>query len=92
MIENPADRQKAAGEAIKELGGEMLSYYWGVGTGRNYIIIAMPDDIELIQANYITRLGDGLLIRYRMIEFMDSASMTGALKRVKDVKAVDDIK
>lgn len=92
MIENPADRQKAAGEAIKKLGGEMLSYYWGVGTGRNYIIIAMPDDIELIQANYITRLGDGLLISYRMIELMDSASMTGALKRVKDVKAVDDIK
>ena len=45
----------------------MLSYYWGVGTGRHYIIIAMPDDIELMQANYITRLGDGLLISYRMI-------------------------
>jgi uncharacterized protein with GYD domain len=92
MIDNPADRQKAAGEAIAKLGGKMLSYYWGVGTGRNYIIIAMPDDIELIQANYITRLGDGLLISYQMIELMDSAAMTGALKRVKDVKAVDDIK
>ena len=92
MIENPADRQKAAGEAIEKLGGKMLSYYWGVGDGRNYITIAMPDDIELIQANYITRLGDGLLISYKMIELMNSEAMTGALKRVRDVKAVDDIK
>ena len=28
---------------------------------------------------------------YRMIELMDSAAMTGALERVKDVKAVSDI-
>ena len=28
---------------------------------------------------------------YRMIELMDSAAMTGALERVKDVKAVGDI-
>ena len=92
MIKNPADRQKAAAKAIEKLGGKMLSYYWGVGDGRNYIIIAMPDDLELIQANYITRLGDGLLVSYKMIELMSSAAMTGALKRVRDVKAVDDIK
>jgi hypothetical protein len=92
MIEKPADRQKTAGEAIAKLGGKMLSYYWGVGDGRNYITIAMPDDIELIQANYLTRLGDGLLISYKMIELMSSEAMTGALKRVPDVKAVDDIK
>ncbi|GAG34050.1 unnamed protein product [marine sediment metagenome] len=92
MIENPVDRQKAAGQAIEKLGGKMLSYYWGVGDGRNYITVAMPDDIELIQANYLTRLGDGLLISYKMIELMSSEAMTGALKRVRDVKAVDDIK
>ena len=92
MIENPTDREKAAAQSIEKLGGEMLSYYWGVGNGRNYIIIAMPDDIELIQANYITRLGDGLLNSYKMIELMSSEAMTGALRRVRDVKAVDDIK
>jgi uncharacterized protein with GYD domain len=92
LIENPADRQAAAEKGIAKLGGKMLSYHWGVGTGRNYIIIQMPDDIELIQANYITRLGDGLLNSYQMIELMSSEAMTGALKRVKDVKAVDDLK
>ena len=30
--------------------------------------------------------------RYQMIELMDSVAMTGALKRVKNVKAIDDIK
>ena len=39
-----------------------------------------------------TRLGDGLLVSYKMIELMSSEAMTGALKRVPDVKAVDDIK
>jgi uncharacterized protein with GYD domain len=92
MIENPADRQKAAEKGIKKLGGKMLSYHWGVGTGRNYIILQMPDDIELIQANYLTRLGDGLLVSYTMIELMSSEAMVGALKRVPEVKAVDDIK
>lgn len=92
LIENPVDRKSAAEVGISKLGGKMLSYYWGVGTGRNYITIAMPDDIELIQANYLVRLGDGLLVSYQMIELMSSEAMTGALKRVKDVKAVDDLK
>ncbi len=92
MIENPADRQKAAEEGIKKLGGKILSYHWGLGTGRNYIIIQMPDDIELIQANYLTRLGDGLLTSYKMIELMSSEAMVAALKRVPEVKAVDDLK
>ncbi len=92
MIDNPADRQAAVSKGIEKLGGRILSYHWGVGTGRNYIITQLPDDLELIQASYITRLGDGLLISYQMIELMDSAAMTGALKRVKDVKAVDDLK
>jgi hypothetical protein len=92
LIENPVDRKAAAEVGIAKLGGKMLSYYWGVGTGRNYITIAMPDDIELIQANYLIRLGDGLLVSYQMIELMSSEAMTGALKRVADVKAVDDLK
>ena len=45
-----------------------------------------------IQAFYLTRLGDGLLNDYRMIELMTSADMAIALERVSEVKAVDDIK
>ena len=40
----------------------------------------------------ITMLGDELLISCRMIKLMSSEVMVGALMRVRDVKAVDDIK
>ena len=90
MIENPQDRQAAVAKSIEKLGGQMLSYYWGLGDGRNYITIAMPDDTELIQATYVTRLGDDLLVNYEAIELMTSADMANALKRVSEIKAVDD--
>jgi len=91
LIENPADREASMSKAIAKLGGEMLSYYWGLGDGKNYITIALPDDNELIQAVYVTRLGDDLLKSYEAIEVMSSKDMTSALKRVKDVKAFDDM-
>jgi len=89
LIENPQDREKAMADSIKALGGEIITYFWGLGDGRNYITIALPDDPELIQATYVTRLGDGLLISYEAIELMTSEAMTRALTRVEEVKAVD---
>ena len=89
MIENPQDREAAVVKPIEKLGGRMLAYYWGLGNGRNYIIVALPDDSELIQATYVARLGDGVLVSYEMIELMNSADMTDALKRVADVKKAE---
>ena len=91
MIEHPADREAVMSKAIEQLGGKMLSYYWGLGDGKNYITIALPDDNELIQATYVSRLGDGLLVSYEAIELLTSQAMVEALKRVNDVKAVDDL-
>lgn len=91
MIENPQDREAAMAKPIEKLGGKMLAYYWGLGNGRNYIIVALPDDPELIQATYITRLGDGLLVSYEMIELMSSADMADALKRISDVKRAEAV-
>lgn len=92
MIDQPGDREATMSGAIAKLGGEMLSYYWGLGNGRNYITIRMPDDPGLIQALYVTRLGDGLLSSYQMIELISSPDMATALARVSEVKAVDDVK
>ena len=39
MIENPSDREASMSGAITKLGGKMLSYYWGLGDGKNYITI-----------------------------------------------------
>ena len=91
LIENPSDREATMSVAIQKLGGKMLSYHWGLGDGRNYILIRMPDDPVLIQALYVARLGDGLLNSYRMIELIDSAAMADALARVPDIKAVDNL-
>lgn len=92
MIDQPGDREATMSGAIAKLGGEMLSYYWGLGNGRNYITIRMPDDPGLIQALYVTRLGDGLLSSYQMIELISSPDMATALARVSEIKAVDDVK
>jgi len=91
QIENPGDRAAAVRDGIKAVGGELLSYYWGLGNGQNYITVSLPDDPTFIQAFYLTRLGDGLLSDYQMIELMSSPDMEKALKQVKEIKKFDDL-
>ncbi|MDG1231172.1 MAG: hypothetical protein P8P91_02820 [Pseudomonadales bacterium] len=92
LIDNPQDRQANASAAIAKLGGKILSYYFGLGNGRNYIIVSLPDDKTLIQAVYVTRLGDDFLNSYTVTELLTSSEMAEALSRVAEVKKVDDIK
>ena len=92
QITNPGDRAAAVKGGIEALGGELLSYYWGLGNGKNYITVSLPDDPTFIQAFYVSRLGDGLLDDYQMIELMSSADMAEALARVPEIKAQDDMK
>ncbi|MGI9364049.1 MAG: hypothetical protein ACR2O8_02615, partial [Rhizobiaceae bacterium] len=61
QIANPGDREATVRGGIKQLGGELLSYYRGLGNGKNYITVSLPDDPTFIQAFYVTRLGDNLL-------------------------------
>ena len=81
LLENPADRKAEVSGAFKAIGGEVLSYYWGLGDGKNYITVTIPDDNELVQAIYLMRLPSGLLNSYRVIEMMPSEQMSEALKR-----------
>ena len=83
MMDNPEDRKQQVEGAFKSLGGEVLSYYFGLGDGRNYITVTIPDDNELIQAIYLMRLPSGLLRSYEVIELMPSDQMSNALKRSK---------
>lgn len=85
LIDNPADRKKEVSAAFKALGGEVLSYYFGLGDGKNYIIVTIPNDNELIQAIYVMRLPSGLLTSYEVIELMPSNQMSEALKRSKQL-------
>ncbi len=83
LIGNPTDREAVMSKAIEKLGGKMLGYYWGLGDGRNYITVTIPDDNELVQAIYLMRLPSGMLDSYQVIELMPSDQMSEALKRSK---------
>lgn len=83
LIDNPGDRKAAVSEAFRGLGGEAVSYYFGLGDGKNYITVTLPDDNELIQAVYLMRLPSGMLASYQVIELMPSEQMSEALKRSK---------
>jgi uncharacterized protein with GYD domain len=83
LMENPDDRRVAVEESFKALGGEVLSYYFGLGNGKNYITVTIPNDNELIQAIYLMRLPSGLLKSYEVLELMPSEQMSEALKRSK---------
>jgi uncharacterized protein with GYD domain len=84
LIENPADRESAVKAGMEALGGKVLSYYFGLGDGKNYITVALPDDNEIIQAVYLMRLPAGLLNSYQIVELMPSSQMSEALKRSKE--------
>ena len=89
LIENPEDRKVQVAEAFKALGGEVISYYFGLGDGKNYITVTIPNDNELIQAIYLMRLPTGLLNSYQVIELMPSEQMTAALKRSAKLLTTD---
>lgn len=84
MIKNPTDREASMGAALEAIGGEMISYYWGLADGKNYITLRLPDDPSMVQAMYVSRLGQGVLKDYTFIELMTSADMVKALKRVPE--------
>lgn len=84
MMDNPVDREEAVAAGMAAVGGKVLSYYFGLGDGKNYIIVELPDDNEVIQAVYVMRLPSGLLNSYQIIELMPSDQMADALKRSAD--------
>lgn len=85
LMDHPEDRKQQVEGAFKALGGEVISYYFGLGDGKNYITVTIPDDNELIQATYLMRLPSGMLTSYQVIELMPSEQMSEALKRSKQL-------
>ena len=81
LMENPADRKQEVEAGMEAVGGKVLSYYFGLGDGKNYITVQLPDDNEVIQAVYLMRLPSGLLNSYQVIELMPSNQLSEALKR-----------
>ena len=91
LIDNPQNRQQAAERITERLGGKVLSYHFGLGNGKNYIIVSLPDDNTLVQAMYVARLGDNLLKSYTVTELLTGEQMAASLKRVQSVKKADEL-
>lgn len=89
LINNPQDREDKVKVAMRKLGGEVLSYYFGLGDGKNYIMVTLPNDNISIQALYLMRLPTGLLKSYNITEMMPSAQMAKALKKSAEYIAND---
>lgn len=89
LMKDPQDRQKKVEAAMTAIGGKMLSYYFGLGDGKNYITVQLPNDNETIQAVYLMRLPTGMLNSYQVIELMPSAQMADALRRSKEFIEVE---
>jgi uncharacterized protein with GYD domain len=85
LIDNPEDRKKEVTSGMAAIGGEVVGYYFGLGDGKNYIIVELPNDNELIQAVYLMRLPAGLLNSYQIIELMPSDQMSLALKKAQQL-------
>ena len=91
LMNNPSDRESVAKEGVAKLGGELLSYYWGVNNAKNYITVRLPADSETVPAMLITRLSTGLLVSYEAIELMPSAQMPLVMQRIEEISKVDDV-
>jgi uncharacterized protein with GYD domain len=89
LMDNPQDRQAATKEAMRKIGGEILQYWFGLGDGKNYIIVRLPDDNTIIQAVYLMRKPSGLLDSYEVIELMSSADMVNALNKSKEFLKIE---
>ena len=82
-MKNPEDRKAVVQKGFQAIGGDIVSYYWGLGDGKNYITVTIPNNNELIQAVYLMRLPSGILTSYKIIELMPSDQMSKALQRSK---------
>ena len=89
MKENPGDRRAATEEAMDKIGAKMLGYYWGLTTGKNYIIAAVPDG-RTAQAMLIQRLSTNLVLEYEAIELVESSEMPAVFERLREIEAADD--
>ena len=88
MKENPGDRRAATEGAMEKIGAKMLGYYWGLTTGKNYIIAAVPDG-RTAQAMLIQRLSTDLVLEYDAIELVESSEMPAVFDRLKEIEAAD---
>jgi hypothetical protein len=67
----------------------MLGYYWVIANGRNYIIVATPDN-RTVFALRIQRLQTNLVFEYEALELLECSEMSVMFERLREIEAADD--
>lgn len=84
------DRTEAGADIIKQLGGEVFSYHYGLGNGKVYAMLSLPNK-EVTQAIAVTRLLSGTVKSFEVVELLSGADMLNVYKKMDDVAAIDDV-
>ena len=74
------DRTEAGSEIVEKLGGKVISYHYGLGNGKIYGMLSLPDK-ETAQAISVTRLSTGFVKSFEIIELVSGAEMVGVYKK-----------
>lgn len=78
----PAELQAAEDgltSMVEGIGGKLHGFFWGLGTGRNYITISVPNDSKIVQSMYGLRKAGAPLSGYEEIILMTNADLIAAL-------------
>lgn len=60
MIESGGDLAIPAAASLESMGGELISYYIGIGEAKNYGVVAFPDSINIAEIVYM-RIAQGIM-------------------------------
>ena len=88
LLNNPQDRRKVTAAALEKIDVELLSYYFGLGNGRLYITVAVPDGVTA-QAMVIIKLATPQLDEYEAIELVASEDMSAVLAKARELIKVE---
>jgi hypothetical protein len=88
VITGGGDMMVPARAAIEAMGGQLLSYYIGVGEAKNYGVVAFPDSYDIAKITYL-RAAQGVMKSLQFIEVIPSDAAVAVLDDVKEIIETD---
>lgn len=79
LVKNPGDRIEANRAVVESVGGELLEYYFAVGTNTVYTIMEIPDTLSA-EALTMAVLAGGAVTSIRATAILTSAEAVDAMK------------
>ena len=87
-IDGDGDMAVPARAAIEAMGGQLLSYYIGVGEAKNYGVVAFPDSYDIAKITYL-RAAQGVMKSLQFIEVIPSGAAVAVFEDVREMLGQD---